>query len=984
MMARIMATLVAGILLSLQPMGCFREDGQKHPRAEPLLQATPSPIVNSPRSPISRSESDGLTQVWNRFRERFPFGTQTVAISPADSLGNRVLVLPEPPNDVTLEVITGIDPARIKRIETRKQRIGKDGWVTDVVASVVASDEELPALIAHVSSRIFGTDYKAHALRIGSLPTSRAKYELDVRATADELFHWVLGPGASFVPLHGGLAVSIAQVSMSHRSAVYFSEKPGLLLWWLPKNITAGKCRTEAREFALDSDLIVGGVGFDTGVAVLARERQVPIDVLPPLRAETLALLDAVSDGELAQSYERNHPFAGRMDSTRDWAPAYLSPELVDTEYGLLLNVADQILKGWSNSGLTTYAGFEKYPQPQRWPFRRALPLELAAEELTYNWNTNGAGYSIRRDEVTVFALNRTGALPVSYIPGEKPTDGDATVEAAEQAAYEYFAGCAEPVLVRVVQYASLYQCLHALHAGEATAPVPRTTAAEDALNQLGRELLTAFAKSDGAERDRVAELIRRQVVAAGGELSHATARESVDEVSEFVSHDPRVAVMLLERGAIGVIDEVAAGFGTQVGIVLSNFAAMSAFPYQLTKAAKGNGWTHTPVIVVSQNSGAMADATGGHNLRSHITEFRLQKGLAKGEVKLAQEGDRSILLVSAEDGGRIAKTVEQAGKWWDDPENAATAVREALGRVASAPPRPLATALRVTSGRMSSAGRARGLAFYGEAEARQFVRGGHWGERHGVGARGAGGAPELEGATAARVSVAREADGTYRVISGGGARIDFYTAEDAVNATVGALDTSSSIGSRVIELRGMSLTEAEAFVGSSEIRASAGSVRGGAVGMLRVRGLKRGFARELSEYRLAIKTATIREQIVEAAGGIRESVFEVHIPSGIAGKPPMLIRIRALFAKLLDAQTYAKWRVRIGQAIHAALGSASDGLDLNLRIRLELRNLKKESGGTFETIRQQIHLEAGEGYFVRLLKGRRCEIHDEVECLPA
>ena len=153
------------------------------------------------------------------------------------------------------------------------------------------------------------------------------------------------------------------------------------------------------RQFAVDSDLILGAIATRDHLAVFGRERVTPVRLLPPLRVETLALLASVGTSELAQSYERKRIFAGRFDEERDWAPTDLSPELLNTEYGSLLNITDQILKSWSMNGLIKYEAFN-YPAPSSWPFLRPLNKELNAEALTFNWNTAGAGYAVESDAV--------------------------------------------------------------------------------------------------------------------------------------------------------------------------------------------------------------------------------------------------------------------------------------------------------------------------------------------------------------------------------------------------------------------------------------------------------------------------------------------------------------------------------------------------------------------------------------------------------
>jgi len=62
----------------------------------------------------------------------------------------------------------------------------------------------------------------------------------------------------------------------------------------------------------------------------------------------------------LRKAYERNNFLAGKFDRTTnaDWAPIYLSQQLMNTEYGSLLNITDQVLKSWSLNGTVRYENF--------------------------------------------------------------------------------------------------------------------------------------------------------------------------------------------------------------------------------------------------------------------------------------------------------------------------------------------------------------------------------------------------------------------------------------------------------------------------------------------------------------------------------------------------------------------------------------------------------------------------------------------------
>ena len=103
------------------------------------------------------------------------------------------------------------------------------------------------------------------------------------------------------------------------------------------------------------------------------------LNVLWPLRTESILTLASAHTADLGQSYERTRVFAGKLasggDAGRDWAPIYLSDQLVDTEVGSLLNLTDQILKSWSQAGQVDY---DNFPIESRTLFRLAIKLCLS------------------------------------------------------------------------------------------------------------------------------------------------------------------------------------------------------------------------------------------------------------------------------------------------------------------------------------------------------------------------------------------------------------------------------------------------------------------------------------------------------------------------------------------------------------------------------------------------------------------------------
>ena len=170
---------------------------------------------------------------------------------------------------------------------------------------------------------------------------------------------------------------------------------------------------------------------------------------------ETVLLVASISSKELSQSLDINDCMAGKMGNGRDWCPTYLSRELENTELGHLLTITDVLLKDWSENGTIQEACY-KYPSPGRFPFDRPLFKKLGLNELVYNWNTANTMYAIDLPEYTIYTLNRTGALPVSYFHSQ--SSGTSVGAQYERQAGNYFANCGNTDIARVVQYVALYQ----------------------------------------------------------------------------------------------------------------------------------------------------------------------------------------------------------------------------------------------------------------------------------------------------------------------------------------------------------------------------------------------------------------------------------------------------------------------------------------------------------------------------------------------
>ena len=421
------------------------------------ILTAPTPIEKS----MAYADRDSL---WASFRSGNPYNTQIVGLKAYED-GSYNLVISEPDEHVTPHSLNSLVSRYNADLEVYQLPLGYDGWLKDVVISM---DDLKPSRVDRLRSDLFnhlyGTDYKAFFYDMDDPPhhVAYAFENLNYQISSEELKAWLIDSGEVFKGLDGTGSSTMDGLVSDFRPGVYYSGTPGFVVWMMdPGRLNKTAFRKDARIFSLDADLILGAFRKDGKVAIVGRERCSPLDELPPMRLSTVMMLASTTEKELSQSYERNNFFAGKLPGGKDYAPILLSNELWHTEYGSILNITDQMLKSWSENGQIHYELFT-YPSPIEWAFEVGAIKDLQANELTYNWNTDGAGYIIEASEdcpYDIFAVNRTGSLPVSYIPGD--TDeikADDKVYLAEEAAYDFFSNLSAPELVKVNQYAILYQ----------------------------------------------------------------------------------------------------------------------------------------------------------------------------------------------------------------------------------------------------------------------------------------------------------------------------------------------------------------------------------------------------------------------------------------------------------------------------------------------------------------------------------------------
>jgi hypothetical protein len=450
-------------------------------------------------------EADSPTcDAWRTFRGKRPYPYQSISVLKAPGSGQYTVIVSEAPPIASQPQVAALVAAVLGVKESDVARLrypqGLDGWLEDIaitvrangprlvpVASASGERAALPAELVqrldYLNAALFGTsdgfyvdvdeDSKVGAGGTADLKITTAEV-LSLASDRKAVWH-PLGPAAE--------PRTFDQLAASKSALAAIQLSAGIVALNVPGGSALASIRGEFRRFAIASDYLVGAVRTKAnGLLLLARTRVIPLRQLPPLRFETFASLTSGVGQALGQSYERQRVFAGKigrgLHAGWDWAPIYLSAQLQDTEFGALLDIADQQLKSWSECGHVHYAGFDYLP-PSTFPFvdqpASAWMFERTSNPtLIFNWNTQAFASSADTPVGRVITVSDTGALPVSYIVPEMgqdlgnllrqvglsdKTDKDAPSEASAKGS-KYFAALGDAILARVVQNVFLYQAL--------------------------------------------------------------------------------------------------------------------------------------------------------------------------------------------------------------------------------------------------------------------------------------------------------------------------------------------------------------------------------------------------------------------------------------------------------------------------------------------------------------------------------------------
>lgn len=668
------------------------------------------PIITAPQN-IYETEAYALKDsVWNSFRKTYPYQFQMVGISQYGD-GSNLLIISEPPTHVTEEGVNKILRSYNYDLSVKQHPIGYDGWVKDIVVSVNGlSPKKLDKLLDKIQTYLFHTDYKAYTLPIDSLVKCEQENflpdNLNYQVSAAEIQKWFINEDEKFAKDSIDAPKTIIEIINYANDGIFYSVNPGFVVWSLPRKTLIDDRKAAARKFVLDTDLILGAIANHHRVAIIGKERSTSVVDLPPLRVETIALLASTDNEHLAQSYERNHLLAGKQKGGKDWAPILLSDELWHTEYGNLLNITDQILKSWSMNGSIEYENFE-YEKPVEWAFGKSVMADLNVNQITFNWNTSGAGYTIE-DNYNIYALNRTGSLPVSYIPdGNNNITSSNKVYLAEEKAYDFFSNLNNADLVRVVQYASLYQIfrnfevkwseslmantLNSKILEEGAYDVVQKIMSDEELRKMA--LIRPYVKYlEDLQEDK----FLKYFTYAGYTMNSRNVEDVVENPLEVYKEDLESRIKkpksnnlyYYSRPIIGAISLTEAqelyneyqeyfyqeyNRYRQTAPVLNYLSNRYVDKdsiknvYVNDNSESCSTWIKCPTIVQSWNKQDSVNSVGGHNLDSRITPIKIDNTLKRGQYKVVKDanGMKTVFIAKADKGmisPQLLRNIERTG----------------------------------------------------------------------------------------------------------------------------------------------------------------------------------------------------------------------------------------------------------------------------------------------------------------------------------
>lgn len=399
-------------------------------------------FVNCANNEISKMED-----TWREFRSLHPYSYQTVALK---HYGDTcVFVMSEPDSWVKESDLEQLFDKYDGQLILRYQPYGFDGQLTDAVGCAILDSISFRNLEKEMFTLLYKTDYKPYYTDLDH-PINHVYFSKDydlnysispfiIESDINETFIASSQDGA----YREKTITDLLESEMSCSNEIYFSKERGLVIWLFNTDsiIQTVSFLQNARRFALDTDLILGSIPKRDNInklAIVAREREVPIGILPPLRSETILQLALNKKDKIQQTFDSFHRSIN--DSTIATSIS-MTHWLKNTELGNLMVITDVLLKSWSENGeVSDY--FMDYPLPESCPFDNGVSNELGYIPI-YSWK--------------FFFDGKTGCMPLVY---EAPREHMETGKEQELSykARLYFANLNCVDIVRATQYAAICQ----------------------------------------------------------------------------------------------------------------------------------------------------------------------------------------------------------------------------------------------------------------------------------------------------------------------------------------------------------------------------------------------------------------------------------------------------------------------------------------------------------------------------------------------
>lgn len=428
-------------------------------------------VLMSQRSQASTCDSlllSFMERTHQDFRKIHPFSFQTVGLrTHSDTC---VLVMSEPNNWVTESDLRQLFEHEGGQLITRSVAYGVDGKLTDAIGCVKMDSAHFSVFGKKLFRLLYGSDYRPYYTDLNH-PSPHVYYseeELTSRPSVAYRMHFFLGRVEFKNKNNVKLPLNILMRLSVFSNNLFYSTQRGLVLWEIDPckvSISDSLFRENARRFALDTDFVLTAYSTDRHVFLVGRERQLPVTILPPLRTETLSLLASLEPQEYSVNIT---PATGAMIEPGVWARSVImSDKLKDTELGNLLMLIDILLLSWSEDG-TVRDFFIDYPAPPCINNKPKWHIE-PGDSIQYQWMLpDVCVYEPHVDPVPQNEDKQKERPTMSWLTLDWPISlrpclsggkvQGQRYDAYNSEVYGYFASMRNTDLVRVAQYAKVYQ----------------------------------------------------------------------------------------------------------------------------------------------------------------------------------------------------------------------------------------------------------------------------------------------------------------------------------------------------------------------------------------------------------------------------------------------------------------------------------------------------------------------------------------------